>query len=83
VESGVIEVTNAVVSNMLGNFEGWEGSTILELTNGQVWQQSDFYIYYGFYVQPRIVIYSEPACLYGSKAVLPEAPAQGVCVRRL
>ena len=83
VESGVIEVTNAVVSNVLGNFEGWEGSTILELTNGQVWQQSDFYIYYGFYVQPRIVIYSEPACLYGAKAVLPEAPAQGVCVRRL
>ena len=83
VESEVTEVTNAIISNVSGNFEGWEGNTIVELTNGQVWQQTDYYIYYWFYYLPRIVIYSEPSCLYGAKAVLPEAPAQGVCVGRL
>lgn len=83
VESEVVEVTNAIVSNVSGTFEGWGGNTIVELTNGQVWQQTDYYLYIGIYVQPRIVIYSEPACLYGAKAVIPEAPAQGVCVGRL
>lgn len=83
VESEVVTVTNAVVSNVSGNFEGWDGNTTVELTNGQVWQQTDYYVYYWYYSQPRIVIYTEPACLYGAKAVVPESPTKGVCVRQL
>lgn len=83
VDAEVVEVTNAIISNVLGNFEGWDGDTVVELLNGQVWQQTEYYYYYWYGFQPRIVIYSEPSCFSGAKAVVPDSPAEGVCVERI
>lgn len=34
------ESPEAIESRILGNFEGWNGSTVFRLENGQVWKQS-------------------------------------------
>lgn len=41
-----------------GDFEGWEGETIFEIMNGQIWQQSSYaYIYHCAY-SPEVIIYN-------------------------
>jgi len=41
-------MNNIVSANIRGSFNGWTGNTIVELDNGQIWQQS-IYSYYYFY----------------------------------
>jgi hypothetical protein len=38
-----------------GDFEGWEGETIVKLANGQIWQQTDYHYHYAF--MPDVLIY--------------------------
>jgi hypothetical protein len=40
-----------------GDFEGWEGETIVKLTNGQIWQQSEYYYYYRYAFMPKVLIF--------------------------
>jgi hypothetical protein len=50
---------NTITSKIDGEFTGWEGETIFQLTNGQVWQQ-DFYAYkYHYAFMPDVLIYQD------------------------
>ncbi len=39
-----------------GDFEGWEGETIVKLMNGQIWQQTEYYYHYHYAFMPRVTI---------------------------
>jgi len=45
-----------IESQIDGDFEGWEGETIVKLTNGQIWQQSEYYYHYHYGFMPRVII---------------------------
>lgn len=47
----------AIESQIDGDFEGWEGETIVKLMNGQIWQQSEYYYHYHYAFMPRVLIY--------------------------
>ena len=40
-----------------GEFHGFEGDTIVQLTNGQVWQQNGYYYYYYYGYMLPVSIY--------------------------
>lgn len=39
-----------------GDFEGFDGDTIIKLGNGQIWQQSEYYYYYHYAFMPKVFI---------------------------
>jgi hypothetical protein len=51
-----LSTPNVVESQIDGDFEGWEGETIFKLTNGQIWQQSQYAYHYHYAFMPRVVI---------------------------
>jgi hypothetical protein len=40
-----------------GDFEGWEGETIVKLMNGQIWQQTEYHYNYHYAFMPNVIIY--------------------------
>lgn len=47
-----------IESKIDGMFEGWRGDTIVKLTNGQIWQQAEYYYSYRFaYRRLDVLIY--------------------------
>jgi hypothetical protein len=40
-----------------GDFEGWEGETIVKLMNGQIWQQTEYHYHYHYAFMPKVLIY--------------------------
>jgi hypothetical protein len=44
-------------SQIQGDFNGWEGETIIRLTNGQIWQQSSYHYEYHYAFMPKVLIY--------------------------
>lgn len=46
-----------IESQIDGDFEGWEGETIVKLTNGQIWQQSEYYYHYHYAFMPEVLIF--------------------------
>jgi hypothetical protein len=49
-------VGNKIESQIDGDFEGWEGETVVKLTNGQVWQQTEFHYHYHYAFMPKVTI---------------------------
>ena len=49
----------AIESQVEGGFEGFEGETIIQLVNGQVWQQSEYWYYYHYSFMPKVIIYKQ------------------------
>jgi len=50
--------SNDVIESQIdGDFEGWEGETIVKLTNGQIWQQNEYYYHYYYSFMPKVVIF--------------------------
>lgn len=49
--------SSLIESRIDGEFEGWEGETVVRLINGQVWQQSDFRFLYAYKYLPTVIIY--------------------------
>lgn len=45
-----------IESRIEGEFEGWEGDTIFRLTNGQIWQQSQYAYRYHYAYRPGVII---------------------------
>ena len=41
-----------------GDFEGWEGETIVKLMNGQIWQQSEYHYTYSYSFMPKVMIFN-------------------------
>ena len=47
-----------IESKIDGTFKGWRGDTIIKLTNGQIWQQAEYYYSYRFgYRRLDVLIY--------------------------
>ena len=47
-----------IESRVKGEFKGWEGETVVRLTNGQIWQQTEYYYYYRYAYMPEVLIYN-------------------------
>ena len=47
-----------IESHINGTFQGWDGDTIFELRNGQVWQQASYSYAYHYAYSPEVFIYS-------------------------
>jgi hypothetical protein len=45
-----------VDSRILGEFEGWDGHTIVELENGQIWKQRDATQRHAYRLAPRVLV---------------------------
>lgn len=52
---GVLE--SRIVSNFSGKV--FDHGNLFELGNGQVWKQTEYYIYYHYAIQPRVFIYRD------------------------
>ena len=50
-------IPDVIESQIDGDFEGWEGETIVKLMNGQIWQQSEYYYHYHYSFMPKVVIF--------------------------
>lgn len=48
---------NTIESKIDGEFEGWEGETIVKLMNGQIWQQTEYYYHYHYAFMPDVLIF--------------------------
>lgn len=48
---------NIIESQIDGDFDGWEGETIVKLTNGEIWQQSEYYYTYHYAFMPKVLIF--------------------------
>lgn len=48
---------SAVESQIDGDFEGWEGETVVKLTNGEIWQQTEYHYEYHYAFMPEVVVY--------------------------
>ncbi|MBM4103020.1 MAG: hypothetical protein FJ263_03075 [Planctomycetes bacterium] len=48
---------STIESQIDGEFEGWEGETIVKLTNGQIWQQTEYHYHYHYAYMPKVLIY--------------------------
>jgi hypothetical protein len=48
----------AIETQVDGDFEGWEGETIVKLTNGQIWQQTEYQYRYYYAFMPRALIFN-------------------------
>jgi hypothetical protein len=54
---GNSDCTPAVESTIKGDFEGWDGETIFQLDNGQIWQQAEYDYMYSYQYRPDVTIY--------------------------
>jgi len=53
-----ITTTQKVIESRIdGDFEGWEGETVIKLMNGQIWQQTEYYYHYHYAYMPSVLIY--------------------------
>ena len=51
-------VSSSVIESQIdGDFEGWEGETIVKLMNGQIWQQSEYHYNYHYAFMPKVFIF--------------------------
>lgn len=49
-------IYNVIESNIVGAFNGWDGSKKYKLLNGQVWQQTEYKYEYVYSYQPDVII---------------------------
>lgn len=48
---------DSIESKIDGDFEGFEGETIIKLMNGQIWQQVEYFYQYHYAFMPNVLIY--------------------------
>jgi hypothetical protein len=48
---------DVIESQVDGDFNGWEGETIVKLVNGQIWEQSEYHYEYHYAFMPDVLIY--------------------------
>lgn len=49
--------SSVIETQIDGEFEGWEGETIVKLINGQIWQQTEYHYQYHYAFMPKVLIY--------------------------
>jgi hypothetical protein len=70
---------DVIESEIDGEFEGWSGETIFKLTNGQIWQQTEYDYEYEYAYTPEVTIYKTSGC-YKLKV---EDMSDTICVKRI
>lgn len=61
-----VYVENAIVSNVVNNFSGFQSGNLFELSNGMIFQQTEFYYWYHYAYRPDIVIYERNGSWHAS-----------------
>jgi hypothetical protein len=56
-KSVAVPATAAVETQVDGEFNGWEGETIVKLMNGQIWRQTEYYYEYHYAYMPSVLVY--------------------------
>lgn len=46
-----------IVTNISGDFTGWDGDTAWAMDNQQVWQQSQYAYHYAYHYHPKVMIF--------------------------
>lgn len=52
-----VSTSRVIESQIDGDYEGWEGETIVKLMNGQIWQQTEYHYHYHYAFMPKVLIY--------------------------
>lgn len=52
-----VSTAPVVESTVDGDFEGWEGETVIKLSNGQIWQQEEYFYEYHYAYMPKVIVY--------------------------
>ncbi len=55
--SSKTKTQEVIESQIDGEFEGWEGETIVKLMNGEIWQQSEYFYNYHYAFMPKVIIF--------------------------
>lgn len=50
-----------------GEWSGWDGDTIVRLTNGTVWRQAEYYYEYRYAYRPEVIISSGKMTVKGMR----------------
>ncbi len=53
--------SNMIESRVAGDFTGWDGATVFQLANGQVWQQQSFGTLHHYERSPNVTLVATPA----------------------
>lgn len=48
-----------IESTIISDFNGLEYGNIYELANGQIWQQTEYYIWYWYWFYPEVLIWND------------------------
>ena len=64
-----------IESQVDGEFNGWEGETIVKLLNGQIWQQTEYHYEYRYAYMPKVLVYPSGG---GYKMKVDDTAAVGV-----
>lgn len=56
-ETGAGASPSVIETKIDGDFNGWEGETIVKLMNGQIWQQSEYHYHYHYAFMPEVLIF--------------------------
>jgi hypothetical protein len=51
-----------IKSRINGVFQGWDGHSVYELSNGQIWKQSTYHYHYHYGYSPEVMIYYDDGC---------------------
>jgi len=78
VTSGSQERT-AILSNIDGEFEGWDGETVFLLENGHIWRQAEYAYLYHYAYRPKVTIVRDS----GSWTMTVEGVSESLRVERL
>ena len=68
-----------IETRMAGDFTGWDGSTVFQFTNGQLWRQASFGTLHQFARSPRVTL----AATSGGWRLQVDGVPQSIYVRRL
>lgn len=68
------QVHGVIEARIAGAFEGWQGESEYELTNGQVWKQRKYRYEYKYKYRPQVLVYDAPSGkvmdVEGSRAIV-------------
>lgn len=74
-------LTSSVIETSIdGTFEGWTGDTIFKLSNGQIWQQSEYAYTYLYAFMPKVLIYKDS---YGAYKMKVDGVDRAIGVKRI
>ncbi|OBC03361.1 hypothetical protein A5784_14075 [Mycobacterium sp. 852013-50091_SCH5140682] len=54
-----------------GSWTGWNGNTIVELTDGSIWRQSQYHYEYRYAYRPKVTIQNGKMLVDGMSRAIP------------